>query len=396
MIKFEQAFKKVISRAKVLGTENISVDEAIGSVLAEDIVSKYALPPFNKSVMDGYAVRYDDLKYIPVKLKCIDIIQAGRVCKKTVNKGECIKIMTGSLLPKGADSVVMVENTEADNKNKGLIKIFKKVDYGENVCLKGENIKKGCIVLKKGTLIRGPEISIISALGMSIVRVYRKPTIAVLSTGDEIIEPGKNLIYGKIYNSNGHMLLSLFEEMGIKAQYLGIVKDEEKKLKKAVMRGLKNDILLISGGVSMGDYDLVPGILKKCGVKKVFHKVRMKPGKPLFFGVKNNGLVFGIPGNPVPTYLIYSIFIKPVVDKLMGKKVCLNVAGGILKKDYRRNPGRKHFVPALYTNDGSVYPVESYHGSSDIFALTKANGFMVMPASAGFIRKGQKVEFLFW
>ena len=396
MISFNEAFKKVLDQAKILGYEKLPVDESLGYVLAEDIVSEYDIPHFNKSAMDGYAVRYDDLKYIPVKLKCIDIIRTGQVFKKTVNKGECVKIMTGSLMPEGTDSVVMVEHTETAHKNKGLIKIFKKVDYGENVCLKGEDIKKGRTVLKKGALIRGPEVSIISSLGMSIVRVYKKPTVAVLSTGDEIIEPGKSLVHGKIYNSNGHMFLSLFKEMGIKARYLGIVKDEEKKLKKAVMNGLKSDILLLSGGVSMGDYDLVPGVLKKCGVKKVFHKVRMKPGKPLFFGVRNNRLVFGIPGNPVPAYLIYFIFIKPVVDKLMGKKLCLNVTKGIMKKDYRRKPGRKHFVPVLYKNDGSVYPVENYHGSADISSLTRANGFMVMPASAGFIKKGQDVELLLW
>lgn len=397
MIEFEKAFKEVIGRAKVLGYEGIPVDEAIGYVLAENIISKYDVPPFNKSAMDGYAVNRSDLKSVPVKLKCIDTIRAGQVCGKVVKSGECVKIMTGSPLPKGTDFVVMIEHTERDENNQSLIRIFQNAGSGKNVCLKGEDIKKGEVVLKKGTLIRGPEVSVISTLGMSNVRVYRKPAIAVLNTGSEIIEPGNDLVRGKIYNSNGPMLASLLKKMNVKVAYKGIVGDEEKKLKKAIAEEMKNDILLVSGGVSVGDYDLVPAILNSCGVKKIFHTVKIKPGKPVFFGIKGRKIIFGIPGNPVAAYLIFLVMIKPAIEKMAGMKPMLNIKSGILKVDFRQQPGRKHFVPAVVTdnkNQPQVFPVSDYRGSADIGSLSGANAFMIVNENKSFLRKNSIIKFL--
>ncbi|MBI5573922.1 MAG: molybdopterin molybdotransferase MoeA [Elusimicrobia bacterium] len=397
MISFNEAFKKVLARAKILDTEKLPTDEALGYILAEDIKAKCNIPPFNKSSMDGYAVRCRDLVHIPVRLKCIDIISAGQICKKTVGKGECVRIMTGSPLPKGTDSVVMVEHTKK-NKN-GRVEILKNIKQGENISLRGENVRKGKIVLKKGTPIRAPEVSVISALGAIKVKVYRKPTAAIINTGNEIIEPGNDLIKGKIYNSNGPMLSSLLKKMNVQVAYRGIVGDEEKKLKKAIVEEMKNDILLVSGGVSVGDYDLVPSILNLCGVKKIFHTVKIKPGKPVFFGIKGRKIIFGIPGNPVSAYLIFLVMIKPAIEKMMGMTPGLNIKSGILKIDFRQHPGRKHFVPAFVIdnkNQISVLPISDYRGSADIGSLSKANAFMIVNENKSFLKKNSIVKLLLW
>ncbi|NQU73634.1 MAG: molybdopterin molybdotransferase MoeA, partial [Candidatus Omnitrophica bacterium] len=230
MIKFEKAKDKIFNKTKRLeDTENLPLNKTIGLVLAEDIKAGLNMPPFNKSAMDGYAVRSCDLESVPGTLNCISAIKAGKSFKDEVKKGECVKIMTGSPLPKGADSVVMVEFTK--EKKNDSVEIFKKIMPGENVCPEGEDIEKDEVVLKKGMVVRGPEISVAASLGKKTMRVLKRPSLAVLNTGDEIVEPGNRLGYGKIYNSNGPMLISLIEAMGMKATYLGIARDKIKDLK---------------------------------------------------------------------------------------------------------------------------------------------------------------------
>ncbi|NOX96940.1 MAG: molybdopterin molybdotransferase MoeA [Nitrospirae bacterium] len=398
MITFEEALKEILRKTKRLEIEELPLVKTKGYVLAENIKAKLDMPPFDKSAMDGYALRSDDLKSVPEKLKCVGIIKAGGGYKKTVKKGECVKIMTGSPLPKGTNGVVMVERTSEDEK-RGWIKVLQSIRAGENVCFKGEDIKKGTVVLRKGMLIRETEVSIASSQGRTKVRVYKKPSLAILNTGDEIVEPGNNLTYGKIYNSNGPMLLALLQNKNIKVQYLGIAADKEKSLMRLMRQGLKSDIFLLSGGVSMGDYDLVPEVLKQCGVKEVFHKIQMKPGKPVFFGTKGEKLVFGVPGNPVSTYLTFLVLIKPALDKMMGKTPPLHICRGRLKEDFRQKPGRKHFVPAKVLEEKGqlhVYPVKKYHGSADIASLSQANAFMAIEGKFSFLKKDSLVEIILW
>ena len=398
MIRFEEALKEILSKTRRLALQEVSLDRAVGSVLSENIKARHDSPPFNKSAMDGYALRSSDLKSVPKELKCVGLIKAGRPFKRIIKNGECAKIMTGSPLPKGADAVVMVERTSEDEK-RGWIKVLQRVKKGENVCFKGEDIKKGTVVLKKGMLIRGPEVSLASSLGRTKIRVYRKPSVAILNTGDEIIESGKPLIYGKIYNSNGPMLISLLQALNIKVEYLGIARDDEKDLERLVIKGLKNDILLISGGVSMGDYDLVPKVLKKCGVREVLHKIYMKPGKPVFFGTRQSKLVFGIPGNPVSTYLVFLVLIKPAIDKMLGKISQLSIRWARLTEEFRQKPGRKHFVPAqVQERQGELeaFPIKGYHGSADIASLSQANAFMIVDGSRSFLKRNSQVEVILW
>jgi len=430
MIEFERALEEVLRRTRRLDIESLSLKEAIGSVLAEDVKSKFDIPSFHKSAMDGYAVCAKDIESAPVDLKCVGEIPAGRFYPGKVKKGECVKIMTGSPLPEGADSVVMIEFTESsppsfilprkggggeesevlpldgsetpgDRWGCNLVRILHRVSKGENVCLKGEDIKKGKIVLKKGTVIRAPEVAVLAILGRAKIRGYRRPKASILCTGDELIEPGHRLLkFSHIYNSNGPMLRSLLSSMNIENQYLGIAKDKEEDLREKMKKGLKDDLLILSGGVSMGDYDLVPKVLRSCGVKVIFHKVSIKPGKPILFGLRGRKLIFGVPGNPVSTYLTFLILIKPAIEKMIGKKISLEIVKGIIKTDFRQKPGkRKHFLPVdvkMKHNERQIFPVKTYHGSADIASLLPANGFMVVDADVSFLKKNSKVDIILW
>ncbi|MBL7071425.1 MAG: molybdopterin molybdotransferase MoeA [Candidatus Omnitrophica bacterium] len=396
MIEFEQALKLILRNSKELGAETVLVDNSVGRSLAEDVYSKLQMPPFNKSAMDGYALKAIDVTDSHVRLKCVGFIEAGQTFRKRVRRGECVKIMTGAPLPQDTDSVVMVEETRRFGE---LVGIARAVKRGQNVCVQGEDIKKGEKVLVRRRVISVSDVALLAAVGKKYVKVIKRPEVGVLNTGGEIIPAGRRLPGNKIYNSNGPQLLALLKSDGIRPHFLGIAKDDLRELKKAVRKGLEKDILLISGGVSQGDYDLVPSVLKSLGVKEVFHKIKVKPGKPLFFGKYKNRLIFGIPGNPVSNFLAYLLFIRPALSKMSGGELCEGVfKEGVLTKTFCHKIGRKHFVPAKISKRGSryyVYPVES-HGSADILALSKANGFMIVDRDCRLVKAKSKIEFITW
>ncbi len=395
MITFEQALKKILENVSVF-EEEVAIENSSGMVSAEDIYSEISMPPFNKSAMDGYALIAENTKSAPVKLKCIGLIQAGEIFKRKVLAGECAKIMTGAALPKGADSVVMVEDAESSSE---VITIKVSASKGQNICFKGEDIKKGSKVLEKNRVISSSCIALLAAIGRRFVKVIKRPEAAILNTGGELTPPGGKLSRGRIYNSNGPQLSALLKSDGISPRYLGIVKDEREELTRAVRRGLKSDIFLISGGVSMGDYDLVPGILARAGVRKIFHKVGIKPGKPLFFGRKAKTLVFGIPGNPVSNFLAYQLFIRPAVCKISGHASHRpKFEKGILTSPFRQKPGRTHFVLAAAEKKSGGWHVNPVvcHGSADVLALSKSDGFMVVDKNISRLRAGSKVKILLW
>lgn len=396
MIKFEEALKRILENTLTLPARKISVQEAVGMILQEDIRSGIEMPPFDKSAMDGYAVNSLDAKECPVRLKCLGLIQAGDVFTKRLKRGECVKIMTGAPLPKGADSVIMVEDAREDA---GFVEVLKPVKKGENVCFCGEDIKRGDRVLEKGKKISPSEVGILATVGRCFVKVIPKPKVATLNTGGEIVPLGSKLARFKIYNTNGPMLEALLKHDGIEPRVLGIAKDNVQQLSRAIRKGLSDDILLISGGVSMGDYDLIPEVLKNAGVKQIFHKVNIKPGKPLFFGVKNKTVIFGIPGNPVSNFLSYLIFVRPAIRKMMGYKYCQPpFKEGIVRKEFQTKAGRRHFVLVKILKErGHLYlfPVES-HGSADTLSLSKADGFMMVDERAPIVQSGSKIKFITW
>jgi molybdopterin molybdotransferase len=403
MLELEEAIKEVLGRTRGGSAKMVALEEAVGSVLAEDIIAPFDMPPFDRSAMDGYAVSSKDTSSVPVRLRLTGEVPAGSFSEEKVDKGECVKIMTGSPIPEGADSVVMMEATRGvdEKEQRGLdyeqIEVYKSVKEGENVRFRGEDIKKGARVLQKGTSIRAIEASIVASLGKAKVKVYGKPGVAILTTGSEIVEPGRRAGYGKIYNSNGHLIRSLLLSMNLKGEYLGIARDDEKDLLSKVKAGLTYGAFIISGGVSVGDYDLVPRVLKKCQVKGVFHKVSITPGKPFLFGYKGRTLVFGVPGNPVSTYLGFLVLIRPALNKMMGKDVSLGICKGILMSDFHRKSGRKRFVPAstrMRGNTREVFPVATYHGSADMAALISADSFMIVDKNLSSLSKGSEVDIL--
>ncbi len=304
--------------------------------------------------------------------------------------------MTGAVLPKGTDSVVMVEDSRKKN---GYVEILKSVAKGSNVCFKGEDIKKGQKIFQKGRTISISDMALLATVGKPLVRIVKKPEVALLNTGGEIVPLGRKLNKGKIYNSNGPQLLTLLKLDGITPHFLGIAKDTPYDLLKAIKKGLKSNVFLISGGVSMGDYDLVPKILEKLGVKKIFHKVNIKPGKPLFFGVAKGTIVFGIPGNPVSNFLAYNLFIRPALYKLMGAhKGEPLFKQGIVMKAFSHKSDRTHFVLVKIFKKGDgycLYPIAS-HGSADILALSKADGFMIVEANVAIVKATSRVKFFTW
>jgi len=386
MISYEQAFEIIMNSAFTMGKESVELAQSLHRVLAEDIKSDMDMPPFNKSAMDGYACRREDIHEV---LNVIEIIQAGYRPQKTVGKNECAKIMTGAIVPQGADFVANVENTEITPDKK--IRITDN-NIPVNICYQGEDIKRGEFVLRKGALIFPQHIAVLANAGISAVPVYKKPRISIITTGSELREPGAPLPDGCIRNSNSYQLIGQVQRMFIKPDYLGIAADTENALDLLIKKALRSsDVVLLSGGVSMGDYDLVPAVLTANNVNILFNMVAMQPGKPLTFGIKDKTAIFAFPGNPVSTFFPFEIMAKPFIYKLMGHDYITRTFPLITGVDFtRKRAERKTFIPVKIEN-GKVFPIE-FHGSAHINALCDAEGIISFPLGVLEIKKGQAVE----
>ncbi|HBA60870.1 MAG TPA: hypothetical protein DCZ92_08630 [Elusimicrobia bacterium] len=392
MITFEEAIKIVLKHAKPLPPVQTRIEDAVGRVLLEDIRSGLEMPPFNKSAVDGYAVRAAEAA--PGReLRNAGLVQAGAEFKGKLRPGDCVKIMTGAPVPAGADAVVMVEDT---SEKDGRVKFEAGIKKGANIAVRGEDIKKGQKILARGTVLAVSQIAALAAVGRSHVKTGALPAVALINTGGEIVPPGAKLGRNRIYNSNGPMLSALLKTDGISAAPV-IAHDDENTLKAAIGKALKSDIVLISGGVSMGDYDLVPGVLKALGVKTLFHKVRVRPGKPMFFGVKGDRLVFGIPGNPVANFMAYLAYIRPAIRKLGGRAdYAPRFLDGTCAAAFEpRTPRRALVLSNVSAKTGYSLCEVSNNGSADILALAEANGF-TMVKEGGSIKKGGKAKFISW
>ena len=391
MIELEKAFEMVKENCFEMQIEDVNVEKITGFVCMEDLFSKIDMPPFDKSAMDGYAFKHSSRHG---QYQKTGILQAGSSSSIEVGDGECVSIMTGAPLPAGTDTVIMIEATGEEGTKINFKKIPPK---GSNVCYKGEDIKKGDLIFQKGRKIKSSDIALITASGYSKVKVSKKPEISVLNTGTEIIEPGNDLKFGQIYNTNGIMLRAMCENYGLETKYLGIAEDDEKKLSEKISEGMKSDILLISGGVSMGEFDLVPKILEKLGVEKIFHKIRIKPGKPVFFGKKGNCLIFGLPGNPLSNFVGFELFVKTALRKMTGESLTLPIfLKGFIQRSFSHKGNRKNFYPAeIKYENGTVkiYPVVS-NGSADIFSLSKSNGFLIGDINTRNYEPGDEIEYI--
>jgi molybdopterin molybdotransferase len=386
MISFEKAYEIIMNSAFALKTESVELSRSLNRVLAHDIKSDTDMPPFNKSAMDGYACRKADLQEI---LSIIEIIPAGMKPQKTIGKDECSKIMTGAIVPEGADCVIKVENTVTIPGNKVRITV---ADIFDNICYQGEDVKHGEVVLHCGVLILPRHIAVLANAGISSVPVYRKPGISIITTGSELKEPGEALPAGCIRNSNAYQLMGQVQRMFIEPQYLGIAGDTMDSLNPLIQKALQgSDIVILSGGVSMGDYDLVPEVLKANGVDILFDKVAMQPGKPLTFGTKGKTAIFAFPGNPVSTFFPFEIMAKPFIYKLMGHDYAPKIFPLVTGEDIKRKTtDRKAFVP-VKINKGRVFPVE-INSSAHINALCFTEGIISFPIGVLEIKKGEIVD----
>lgn len=388
MISLDQAISIIHSKVKPIDkTEQVALWDCIGRVLAADVASDMNMPPFNKTAVDGYACRMADVKQ---ELEVIEVIPAGTVPTKKVELGQCSKIMTGAMIPEGADCVLMVEETNEVGNNRI---IFTGEKAKSNICILGEDIKTGDVAILKGTILSPQHIAIMAALGCSNPNVSKKPSVAVLVTGDELVEPNVKPSGGQIRNSNGHQLVGQIIKANATPNYIGIVKDTEEATLNALSKALnENDIIILTGGVSMGDYDYVPEVMKKLGIQIHFDSISIQPGKPTKFGTKDGKLIFGLPGNPVSTYFQFEVLIKPVIQMMMGgvsPKIISRFQMGMTYK--RKKTERLGLIPVAINSDNKVMSIE-YHGSAHIFALAKANGYIMIPIGVSEVKEGEFVD----
>jgi len=387
MIVFEDALKMVLKSGKILGVEKLDFMNTVGRVLAEDIRSDINMPPFDKSAMDGYACRREDMAN---EMTVVEKIPAGNFPKKELKKNECAKIMTGAPVPKGADTVIMVEHTRQLSYNKI---IYLREDSNSNICKLAEDVKQGDIVLKKGTLIQPRHIPILASVGATEVWVYKRPKVAIISTGNELVEPGFKPEPSQIRNSNAYQMIAQVQQLGLKAEYLGLAKDTRKDTRRMLDKACQMaDIILLSGAVSMGDFDFVPLVLKEMGIEILFHGVQTQPGKRTIFGTSRKQWFVGLPGNPVSSYVQFEMLIKPLVYKIMGANYHTPYYRMPMCESYhRKNADRKAFVPVIITEDGKVKQVE-YHGSAHIHALSYAQAFMLVEQGVTTLKKGDLAD----
>ncbi|MFQ5950155.1 MAG: gephyrin-like molybdotransferase Glp [Nitrospiria bacterium] len=395
LISVEAARKMILAEIRTMGIEKVLLSHALGRTLSEEIVSPLDHPPWDTSAMDGYAVRRSDIERAsraePRRLKIIEEIPAGRLPRTEVGPGESSKIMTGAPLPAGADAVVRVEVTEREGEG---VAIYTSPEAGAFVRRKGEAVRTGDRILKKGVRIRPAEIAMMASVGRSVVPVFQRPRVAILSTGDELADLDEERRPEKILNSNGYGLAAQVIEAGGIPINLGIAKDTHADLIEKLKEGRHADMILASGGVSMGDYDFVIEVLKELGAEMKFWKVAMKPGRPLAFGVISGRPAFGLPGNPVSSMVSFEQFVRPAILLASGRaEIFRPTILAVLEEEIRKRPGRRLFLRAVVSIREGEYTVRSAgdQDSAVLMSLVKANAFIILPAEGDFVKSGEKV-----
>jgi molybdopterin molybdotransferase len=360
----------------------VALEAALGHVLAEDCAGDHDMPPFDKAMMDGYAVRSSDAG----PLEVIEEIPAGRPPAREVVPGTCSKIMTGAPVPRGADAVQQVEKSRREG---GRVTLLERVRAGQNVAPRGDDLRAGEVVLRRGQLLRPAEIGALAAIGRARVPVYAKPRVAVLATGDELVAPDRMPGPGQIRNSNTYGVAAQVRAMGLECDDLGLVGDDRDAIRARMREGLRRDLLLVSGGVSAGDRDLVVPALEAEGVKIRMHQVLIKPGRPFCFAPR----VFGLPGNPVAAFVITEVFVRPYLGRMMGVALERPRVRARLETPVTGKIERVHYLPARVREEegGRVVETLPWRGSADLFAVTRANAFVVVPIQTAY-EKGALVE----
>jgi molybdopterin molybdotransferase len=387
MIKFEEAYKIVMGASFSTGTESVPFTESPGRVLATAVRSDMNIPPWNKSSVDGYACRHTDLG---IALRVLETVAAGKMPTEAITPGTCSRIMTGAAVPDGADYIFMLEDSEV--LAEGTVKFTGK-EGKQNISKAAEDVKKGETILTSGRFIRPQDIAVMAMAGATTVTVGCKVKVGVISTGNELVEPDQVPVEAQIRNSNAYQLIAQVARAGAEGRYYGIATDDiastEKLLKKAVS---ENDMVLISGGISAGDFDFVPQVITSLGFTIHFNEVAVQPGKPLTFCTGNRKIIFGLPGNPVSTFVQFEITVRPLIAKMMGVTVEEPPVLLLLGADWsRKRAGRMAWIPVILNNEGEAVPIE-YHGSAHISALPQAWGIVAIPQGQSWIQKGEPVS----
>lgn len=388
---FEEARGLVLANVAPLGRERVPITAASGRILAEDVRAPRDMPQWDNSAMDGYAVRSADCG-APITLKLTGYQAAGDAVSPGVSPGCAVRIMTGSPVPEGCDAVVPFEESEEAG---GFVKILAPVKKRAHIRFRGEDVKAGDMVIPAGTALRPPEISMLASFGKAFVPVYRKARVAVLSTGDELVELGEPLSPGKIINSNTVSLAAAIEEAGAVPILLGIAVDDREILRGKVREGLAADALVTSAGVSAGDRDFVREVLAEMSVKEVFWKVDIKPGRPIAFGVKDGKPVFALPGNPVSSLITFEVFVRPALRKMMGDSEPLKrPVKAKLMEPIRKKAGKTHFFRVrIAVEEGEYVAWTSGDQNTGILrTMVQANGIAVLPSEKTVFEVGEKVE----
>ncbi len=394
LIDHAQAVRLVLENTPRLPVARVPLMEARGLALAEDIAARFDSPPFDNSAVDGYAVRSADAAEAGRTFEVVDEAPAGRPARRSVGEGEAIKIFTGGVIPEGADAVVMVENTSGWGEE---FELKKATTAGNNLRAAGEDVREGDIMLRAGTEIGSPEIALAATQGYGELPVYRRPRVVVLSTGTELVEPGtRELSPGEVFDSNSFALLAQAREAGADARRLYAASDEADVLRAAMEEALTSaDVVVTSGGVSVGEKDLVKGTLLDLGVEQVFWGIKIKPGKPVFFGTREGARFFGLPGNPVSAMVCAELFVRPALMKMMGREDRHRPHIEVyFDEDVENKFGRMHAMRVTITWTERGWRAESVgaQGSGLVSTLTKADALaLIGPESEG-VRAGEPVE----
>jgi len=396
MRSVKEAQQLILSAAKSFGVCNVSINDALGRVLAKDIVADRDYPPFNRSAMDGYAVLSSDFKGQPVQLTVIEKLFAGQTTSHKVTSGNCIKIMTGAPVPEGADAVVRVEDTVETN---GVVTFtITAVKPKQNIALQAEDAKKGELIIAKNTLLDAPAIPVLAVTGRAMVTVHQLPDVAILSTGNEIVPVDSPILSHQIRDSNSYALKSFLKQYAINNVSAIHVADDKNKLQEAIKKLLNKNILIISGGVSKGDADYVPEVLQSLGIKEIFHRVKIKPGAPLWFGaMPGGGVVFGLPGNPVSVQVAFKVFIEPFIRKCFEMDAIQPMYLPLFNGKKKKTKLDEYF-PCKFSvkNNSTGITSTKMNGSGDIIATLGSDGIALHPESMDEIEENTLLEFYRW
>ena len=391
------AQKIVLGAAPTLGCEKVGLLDGLGRVLGEDIIAPRDNPPWNNSAMDGFAVRWEDIKKEheitkPAELRIIEDVAAGDVATKSVGPGEAIRIMTGAPVPGGADTVVRVEFTEPSETT---VRIFQPEPQGANIRPKGEDVKEGECIIAKGTQLRPAEIGMLAILAKSFVLVHQRPRVAILSTGDELADLDEKFDENKIVNSNSYGIAAAVQEAGGIPLLLGIAKDTPESLKEKIAQGLGCNIIVLSGGVSMGDYDFTKAVFSELGADMHFWKLAIRPGQPLAFGKIQGKLAFGLPGNPVSSMITFEQLVRLAIMKMGGHRhLERQTVEAVFKEKFSKHPDRRHFLRGILSHEDGQLTVKTTgpQGSGILTSMVKANGLIDIAEEIEKVNPGDTIK----